>query len=211
MPHFEISEETYNQLDEETRSKFNAYEPEDVEGLKTKANQLLSERKFEKEQHDALRQEFEAYKANAPKGDKAALERLESAESEIERWKGEYSTLQTQIVQEKKGKVSLEMAASLSGDPKRQALLAEKISERISLNGADVVILSKDGKETISSIDDLNREIQTEYDFLCDGNKSRGGGAAGNSGGAANAGTYTSSKYGNIGAKISGFNNLPVK
>ncbi len=45
MPYVEIEDEIYNGLEDDFKSKLKVYQPEDVTGLKDKANTILSEKK----------------------------------------------------------------------------------------------------------------------------------------------------------------------
>lgn len=193
MPYFEISESELNNLPEEVKSKLSPYTPEDTEGLKNKANQLLSEKKaVEAAKAEALAKmavmEADMKKGKLPQDDsklKDALEQLSAAKEHA-------SKLEKNISDAKIDSEAQKIGASLApSDARRAALIAKEAKSRLQLEGDNITVLSKDGKPTISTLKELTSEFKTEYDFLVDGSKASGGGASGGSGRAAKAPSKT--------------------
>jgi hypothetical protein len=183
---YQIPNEILETLDDDIKQKLQAYEPEDTSGLKTKANELLSEKKAaDAARAEALAEvarlqaEMKKGKVNTPAEDSKledALAQLEAARQEADTLKK--SMVDTRLDTEAK-RISAELAPS---DARRAALLAKEVRTRLQLEGDSFTVLNKDGKPTISSLDDLKMEVQKEYDFLIDGTKATGGGALGGNG-----------------------------
>lgn len=184
MPYFEISEDELNALPDEVKTKFKSYTPEDVTGLKSKANDLLGEKKA----LDAALAEAKAESAKLAadlKSGKIAPDqgKLEDAMKQLVERDSTIAALQKSISDGKINAQAEKIAAQLATkDARKQALLAQQVKSRLQLDGENITVLSKDGKPTISDIDELTAEFKTEYDFLVDGNMASGGGASGGSG-----------------------------
>jgi len=113
------------------------------------------------------------------------MEQLEDALSQNKKLSDDYEGMKSA---NRKSKIQSEarvLAATLTKDTARASLLAEKISGRLDIDSDVLVVLSEDGKQTISSTDDLKAAMAKSYPFLVDGTNASGGGAQGGSGGAA--------------------------
>lgn len=151
--------------------------------MKAKLDELLSETKRAK---DARRKaEEDSAKAAEEKAKrendyeqlyKSAQERIESLERER----------QADLEARKKDRLQAEamkLASTLTKDTAKAELLAEKISQRLTVGTEGLQVLDSDGNLTVSSVDELVGSFKNQYAFLVDAG-STGGGATGANGGA---------------------------
>jgi hypothetical protein len=189
MPYIEVSEEQLKAFDPDGKLKI--YEPEDTDGLKKKANDLLGEKKaLESEllQSKADLKLAKSAKPNENDADALALQsKLDDAMGQIDEWKGKYSGLQDDIKSKTLEGEALRIASSLTKDPNRANLLMQQIRNRLTLDGENFSVLDESGNPTISTVEELTGQVKTAYPFLVDGSQASGGGAQGGSGGAAGA------------------------
>lgn len=185
MPYFEVDQSVIDGLEDEVKAKFASYEPEDVSGLKNKANEAVNEAKTAKSEVKKLQADLAEAKINKPAGDADKVQQeLDSALEKLSTVESSYTDLQKQIVQTNINGEAGKLAATLTTDTKKAQLLSEKIANRLSFDDGELKVLDNSGKLTISGIDDLATEIKSEYAFLVDGSPASGGGATGARGGA---------------------------
>lgn len=199
MPFYEMSEEDFNSIDESVRSKAKPYEPEDVSGLKNKANQLLSEKKDAETKLAEALAESKNLRTQLEKGGKvdpdlaAKLEDSEKRRAEAENLLAEYKTT---AKREKLSNAASSIANELTKHTGRAKLLTEKLSNRLDFDDkGELVVLSEDGKPTVSTVDELKASAKRDYDFLVDAPNASGGGAPGGQGGAGSPKTMTRSEF----------------
>jgi hypothetical protein len=175
-------------------------QPEDVSGLKSKVEELLSEKKAaekaRREAEDAARAEREeaARKSgNVEELERSWSEKYARREAELNGMlESERGTLSTQIRDLTVGRTATDIASALAIPGSAEALLPH-IERRLSVEQRDgmpvVVVLDKQGKLSASTLDELKAEFANNAAFapLIAGSKASGGGAsgAGNGGGAA--------------------------
>jgi len=185
VPYFEIDQAAFDGLDEAVKGGFKPYEPEDVTGLKNKANEAVNEVKTAKARIKELDAELASAKLQKPAGEADKLQQqLDDANAKLAESQRAYGDLQGKVV---KGSIDGEagkLAASLTKDTARASLLAEKIASRLSYEDGSFKVLDASGKLTVSSITDLAAEVKGLYPFLVDGSQAKGGGAAVSQGGA---------------------------
>lgn len=206
----EIADDIYNNFDDELKGKLKPYEPENTDALKSKANEILGEKKAI--EAELLRAKADLKEAKSSSGNKNLDElqsKLDDAINQLGDWKGKYETLETETVNSKLIGEASRIAAGLTKDTGRAALLSKEIRGRLSIDSDGFSVLDESGKPTISTVEELTGQIKTKYPFLVDGSQASGGGAQGNSGGA--AGTSRSETATQLSAKVPGFNELPVK
>lgn len=156
--------------------------------VKGKNEELLSEAKKAK---NARREAEELARLETEAKHKASnnFEELHKS-SELERDKllGELTGLKDGIADEKRNAAATKLAAELA-EGVNVGLLAEFVTKRLRFAEGEVKVLDKSGQLTVSTIDDLKKEIQGDERFisLLKGNQSSGGSANGgnNSGSAA--------------------------
>lgn len=195
MPYFEVDQAVIDGLDEEVKAKFAAYEPEDVSGLKTKANEALNEAKTAKAERKSLEAQIATLesnlaeaKLNKPAGDSTKLqEQLDDANRKLADKEQSFSQLQESITQNQIKSEAARIAAGITKDTTKAGLLAEKLSSRLAFDEGSIKVLDADGKLTVSSTDDLVGEFKESFPFLVDGSPAQGGGAAGNKAGGGSA------------------------
>lgn len=172
----------------DAKAVFKPFKPEDVSGLKAKANEILTEKKAIEAQFSELQAQIKKQKVTDPDGS-GVQSQLEDAMNRLKEREEALENLKKDVRKSKINGEAARIAASLTKDARRAALLAEKIAARLELDGDKIVVLDANGKHTISGTEDLASTIRKEYDFLVDGNQASGGGAIGGSGGAANTNT----------------------
>jgi hypothetical protein len=160
----------------------------DTSGLKNKISELLDENKSFKQK---LKDEQEAKAAEALKlaTDSNNFEELyKSSQGFVEQARSELDALKLGISREKAAAKAVEIASELA-EGKNVKLLTAFVSNRIKVIDDKLIVLDRDGQQTVATADDLKKEFiaSGEYDSLLTGSKSGGGGAAPqNRGGAAN-------------------------
>lgn len=169
----------------ELKSVIKPFQPEDVTGLKNKANELLSENKTMKQKFAEMEAQIKASGDTADKGGADKLKAmLEDATSKLKEREQQFESLRAEIKNTKLQGEAAKIAAALTKDARRAGLLAEKIQKRLDIDGDSLVVLDQGGRPTVSSIEDLTGSIRKDFDFLCDGSQATGGGAQGGGGGA---------------------------
>jgi SMC interacting uncharacterized protein involved in chromosome segregation len=190
--YIEISDDVYNGFDDELKSKLKEYKPEDVTGIKDKANTLLSEKKALEADLAEIKAENKKLKLKPAEGKTDELQsQLDDAMAKLQQSQDEIEGLKTGIA---KGKVNTEaskLAGQLTKDTAKAELLAEKFANRLKYEGDSLTVLSVDGKPTVSKPEELISEMKERFAFLVDGSQASGGGSNGNNGGAGNAKTMS--------------------
>jgi hypothetical protein len=200
-------------------------QPEDVSGLKSKVEELLSEKKAaEKARKDAedqarLEREEAARKSgNVEELEKSWSEKYNRREAELNGMlEQERGTLSTQIRDLTVGRTATDIASALAIPGSAEALLPH-IERRLSVEQRDgkpvVVVLDKQGKLSAASLDELKAEFANNTAFapLIAGSKASGGGAGGaGTGGGAAKGNIGGTKTERTAAIASRFSDLPLK
>lgn len=202
MPkYFEVPDDFDFESLGDAKTAFKSYEPEDVSGLKTKANELLTEKKAAEARAAELEAKLKTSKVKEPdgKGSEQLQSQLEDAMKQLAEQKDAYSALQGEIRKSKINGEAAKLAASLTKDTRRAGLLAEKIGARLDIDGDKIVVLDGNGNHTISSLDDLTSSIKKDFDFLVDASSAAGGGAEGGRGGAAKTKEISRSEFDKMG------------
>lgn len=200
-------------------------QPEDVSGLKSKVEELLSEKKAaekaRREAEDAARTEREeaARKSgNVEELEKSWSEKYNRREAELNGMlEQERGSLSGQIRDLTVGRTATDIASALAIPGSAKALLPH-IERRLSVEQRDgkpvVVVLDQQGKLSAATLDELKAEFANDTAFapLIAGSKASGGGAsgAGNGGGAAK-GNIGGTKTERTAAIASKFPDLPLK
>lgn len=183
----ELPEEAKSALEQKINamleSKTKEWE-ESTAGLRAKADELLAEKK------EAQRKAKEAAEKLAKEAEEKAkaennYEQLyQSRTKEAETLKAELEKMQSSMKAEKINGEAGRIAASLTKDPAKAALLGEKLAQRLTLTDDGLKVLDDQGQLTVSSLDELKAQVSTQYAFLVDGSQAKGGGATGARGGA---------------------------
>jgi len=166
------------------------------DAVKGKADQLLDETKKAKavarEKADAAElANMEKAKKN---GDFEQL--LKSSEQQRKDLEDRLTALNSRVGSERTRTESMKLAAELA-DGTNAELLSEFISKRIKYTDDGIKVLDSNGDLTVSSLEDLKREFESNDRFksLLRGNKSSGGGASGDGGGASGKMTIERSSF----------------
>lgn len=157
-------------------------------GLKSKVDELLGEKKTvaqkAKEAEERAAREAEE-RAKQENDFKSLFESSEAKRKEIE---DKYNDLNLTIRSEKRNGEAMKLATQMASGTNAE-LLSEFIQRRLDFNDeGKLVVLSEDGKPTVSTMADLKKEIESSgrFDSLLDGTKSSGGAAKPKAGGAGN-------------------------
>lgn len=200
-------------------------QPEDVSGLKSKVEELLSEKKAaekaRREAEEAARTEREeaARKSgNVEELEKSWSEKYARREAELSgQLESTNSALQGQIRDLTVGRTATDIATTLAIPGSAKALLPH-IERRLSVEQRDgkptVVVLDASGKLSASTLDELKAEFTNDPAFgpLIAGSKASGGGAGGaGKGGGAAQGNIGGTKEERTKALASRFADLPLK
>ena len=186
MAFVEIDDETFNSFDDEVKSHFKKFEPEDTTALKENANKILSEKKALEADILELKANIKKSNAKSGNGGDELRSQLEDALKQLNDHKAQLEESAKQAkrnkIQMEAQKIGTELAPS---DARRASLLAEKAAARLDLGeDGNHIVLGDDGKATVSTLAELKTTLKTSFDFLVDGPNSSGGGAFGGSGGA---------------------------
>lgn len=159
-------------------------------GLKSKVDELLGEKKTvaQKAKEAEQRAMREAEERAKQENDfKSLFESSETKRKEIEE---KYNGLNQSIRSEKRNGEAMRLATQMASGTNAE-LLSEFIQRRLDFNEeGKLVVLSDEGKPTVSTMADLKKELESSgrFDSLLDGTKSSGGAAKPKVGGA-NSGT----------------------
>jgi hypothetical protein len=200
-------------------------QPEDVSGLKSKVEELLSEKKAaekaRREAEEAARTEREeaARKSgNVEELERSWSEKYSRREAELNgQLESTNSTLQGQIRDLTVGRAATDIATTLAIPGSAKALLPH-IERRLSVEQRDgkptVVVLDASGKLSAATLDELKAEFTNDPAFgpLIAGSKASGGGAGGaGKGGGAAQGNIGGNKDERTKAIASKYPDLPLK
>ncbi len=155
-------------------------------GLKSKVDELLGEKKSAsqkaKEAEERAAREAEE-RAKQENDFKSLFESSEAKRKEIEE---KYNGLNQSIRTEKRNGEAMKLATQMASGTNAE-LLSEFIKRRLDFNDeGKIVVLSEEGKPTVSTMADLKKELESSgrFDSLIDGTKSSGGAAKPKVGGA---------------------------
>jgi hypothetical protein len=200
-------------------------QPEDVSGLKSKVEELLSEKKAaEKKAREAEetarleREELARKSGNVEELEKSWSEKYNRREAELTgQLESTNSALQGQIRDLTVGRTATDIATTLAIPGSAKALLPH-IERRLSVEQRDgkptVVVLDASGKLSAATLDELKAEFTNDPAFgpLIAGSKASGGGAGGaGKGGGAAQGNIGGNKDERTKALASRFPDLPLK
>lgn len=160
----------------------------ETSGLKSKVDELLGEKKSAsqkaKEAEERAAREAEE-RAKQENDFKSLFESSETKRKEIEE---KYNGLNQSIRTEKRNGEAMKLATQMASGTNAE-LLSEFIKRRLDFNDeGKIVVLSEEGKPTVSTMADLKKELELSgrFDSLIDGTKSSGGAAKPKVGGAGN-------------------------
>lgn len=155
----------------------------DFEKVVNKKDELLQEKKAEKEKRMTIEAQAEADRIEKARqaGDYESL--MKSAEEQRKVWEQKYSELDNKIKQKEARNLAMKMAGDLDPlDGDAAEVLADYIEKRIRYDDNGLVILDAKGNPSVMGIDALKEEFKNSNKFkpLIVGSKATGGGATGN-------------------------------
>lgn len=152
----------------------------DVSGLKAKVDELLAEKKAEADKRKRAEEEARiAREEKARKeGDYKSL--AESYEQKLNELQAQIKERDERAAKSEIERTAMALAADLAEGP-NQKILSRFLADRLRYEDGTVKVTDKDGKLTISTLDQLKEEFRTSADFasLVIGSKASGGGASG--------------------------------
>lgn len=153
---------------------------QELDALRNKTQELLSEKKKMQQKAQAAEQQAEHERKEKAKKSGDFEQLLKSSEKEREVLAQELNSLRTSISQEKTRSQAMKVASELADGPNAE-LLSEFVARRLKYTEDGVKVLSENGELTVSTLDHLKQEIiaSGKYDALLRGNKSTGGSATG--------------------------------
>jgi len=185
----ELTEEQRAAIEANAQKQYEGFEsPDDVKGLKTKLEELLTEKKKAAEVAKIAEEKAkeEALKAAKKDGDISALEKsyqekLAEKEKEIN---GILNSQRQSALKSEATKISAELFGERAG------AFESLVKDRLTLQDGQVRVLDKQGNLVANTLDDLKTEFKSDPSFapVIVGSKSNGGGASnsiGQGGGAA--------------------------
>lgn len=194
--YIEIDDDIYNGFDDDLKAKLKEYKPEDVTGIKNKANDLLSEVKELKAELASKDAEVKKLNLRPPESKAGEIQSLlDDAMSKLAEKDKAIEAMQSKIALEKVNGEAMRLASQLTKDTAKASLLAKEVSQRLKYEGDSIVVLTTDGRPTVSKPDELVSEIKDAYPFLVDGRQATGGSATGSGGGAAETKTVSRADF----------------
>lgn len=151
-----------------------------VDSLRSKASELLSETKQAKQKAREEAEAKEKARQEKAKRDGDFEQLLKSSESKNKSLEEQLQTLQNRVSSEKIRSESLRVAAELA-DGTNAEILSEFITKRLKYTDDGIKVLDSNGDLTVSSLEDLKTEFQKSEKFkpLLRGIKASGGSAQG--------------------------------
>lgn len=170
----ELNEEQQAMLEQLAEQKAE----EKVAALKRKNDELLSEKKRVQQEREEALQRAKLQAEERAQADNDYKQLFESQKSETDSLRKTIEEMNANITKQKISSEAGKMAAQLTKDTQRAALLQKEISQRLTIVDNELRITDESGQLTVSSMDDLTNSIRTNYPFLVDGSQANGGGAA---------------------------------
>lgn len=152
----------------------------EVSAIRGKNEELLNETKTAKQLRKDAEAAAQVAAEEALKKNGNYKELHESAMKQLAQEREGRTRLERTVSTEKKEAAALKIAVDLA-DGANVELLSEFIARRLDHVDGGLKVLDRDGKLTISSLDDLKKEFQNDpkYSSLVKGRKASGGGAGG--------------------------------
>lgn len=145
--------------------------------LKRKNDELLAEKKAKQREAEEAMQMAKLEAEEKAKRENDYQQLFESQKAESDSLRKKIEDMNNSIIEQKIQAESAKMAAKLTKDNRRGALLAKEFSQRLSVVDGELRVMDN-GQLTVSTLEDLSNSISQEFDFLCDGSQAAGGGAA---------------------------------
>ena len=174
----DLDDDVKGKLAEKFQQALDKQLKEHTTGLKSKVDELLSEKKRVQQEREEARQAVKMEAEERAKADNNYKQLFESQQTETSNLQQEIKTMNEKIKKQHISEQAVKIATSLSKDTQRANLLQQQISQRLTMVDNEMRVTDADGNLTVSSIDDLTTSIKASYPFLIDGSQANGGGAA---------------------------------
>ena len=162
---------------------------DEVKGALAKEREARKQAKTEAE---SLRAALDAKELAELESQKKYEELYKKAQESSGKTAAELTALQNKIADRDKSEAALKVAASLTRDTAKAALLQKEI---MSYTRHDASGVSFEGDAGAMTAEQVAANITKQYPFLVDGNQSSGGGAAGSNGGKGGSSQVTRSEF----------------
>lgn len=159
---------------------------EDVTGLKSQVEALLSEKKSEQAKRRQAEEEKAREEAERLAAEGNYKQLFESSQQQSADWEQRYKALEQKIEQGSISQTAIKAATDIA-DGANAEILAEFITRRLKMVDGQVKVTDVAGNLTVSTIEQLKEEFKNDsrWSSLIRGSQSSGGGAANPRGGAA--------------------------
>lgn len=174
----DLDESVKGVLAEKFQQALEAKLSEETAGLKSKVDELLSEKKRVQQEREEARRIAKLEAEEKAKAENDYKQLFESQKSEADSLRQKIEEMNASITKQKISSEAVKIASQLTKDTQRAALLQKEISQRLTIVDGEIRITDESGQLTVSSLDDLTNSIRTSYPFLVDGSQANGGGAA---------------------------------
>lgn len=192
-----MAEEQAQEVEAKPEFNINDYVHKDeLAGLKANHDKLLAEKKAAQSKANEAAEEARriADEAARKNGDtESLLKSWQEKEKSYQDKLNEFSTKESNRI---KGDAARELALRLA-DGSNAKLLERFINDRLKYENGEVRVLDKSGQPTVSSLDDLQKEFESNADFesLLRGSKASGSGASKGKSGGVGSQTITRSAF----------------
>ena len=192
---YQLTAEEFAQLDEGKQALYvqqgDAYQlqvdgipQEDVSGLKRQRDELLAEKKAERERRRAAEEEIQRKEAERLAAEGNYQQLFQSSQAELERERNSLAELKRSIEQRDISLSASRIATDIA-DGYNVDILADIISRRLKVADGQVRVTDEAGNLSVVSLADFKEEIKKDprYASLVRGSLAGGGGAAPKPGG----------------------------
>ena len=174
----ELDDDVKSKLQERFQQAIDAKLGEETSGLKSKVDELLAEKKRVQQEREEARSQAKQQAEEKAKAENDYKQLFESQKEEANTLRGKLEEMNASIAKQKVSSEAGKIAAQMTKDTQRAALLQKEISQRLTIVDDQIRVTDDSGQLTVSTLDDLASNIKSSYPFLVDGTQANGGGAA---------------------------------
>jgi hypothetical protein len=162
-----------------SEAEFREMLEKETQGLKSKVDELLGEKKTASQRAREAQEMAAREKEERAKKENDYESLFKSSQEKTKEWEEKYNGLAQKIKGEKIANASLKLSSEMASGPNSD-LLSAFIERRLDVSeDGELMVLSEDGKPTVSTMADLKKEFEQSgrFDALLDATKASGGGA----------------------------------
>ncbi len=173
----ELEADVKQQLETKIKETLQTTVEAEVKGLKAKNDELLGKFKTYEQQKQEAEQQAKLIAEQKAKTENDYKQLFESQKNETEQYKKQLEDMNKNIVKQKINGEAAKIASRMTKDTSKASLLQEQIERRLTLVDNEIRVADESGQLTVSTLDELEGSIRSNYPFLVDGVQSQGGGA----------------------------------